>query len=227
MSIKLTRGVCAVARAFAALSLFAFALPAHAQFTITFDNGGDFVFPASTLPPDPNGTASVFETLNITGTVINTSGQTIVFDGSDMDDPDTIFSRFAYRQDTQVLRYSNDTQFGGPFASDPFAAFLFQNGGIAAGSSFTGVLQTARVDSSTAAGVYNRDSTVFNDPNTTVPLRFQIQARFEGDTTPFEQESPGYSITIGPTNVPETGSLMLAACALPLAVLGTVRRRRA
>ncbi|MBC8102300.1 MAG: PEP-CTERM sorting domain-containing protein [Cytophagales bacterium] len=206
--------------AVAVIALAVTAAPAHAQFSFTWDNGGIFSFPASTIqPPDPpTGRDEDAQPYFLTGTVTNTSGQTLF--GSDLS------SRFAYTAGNSPLLFQNGAFFAGPYTTREFQDFAFLDpAGIAPGASFTGNILRVVVDASTVNGIYDQDST--QTPG--VGPRVTLDYRNAAGTLTGNFSSPnvtiiiGGNVTPGPgTAAPEPGTLALAL----LGIAGGVARRR-
>ena len=193
-------------------------LPARAQFTVAWDNGGYFHFPVSAVVPanPPDGKTTSGQEFDLTGTVTNTSGQTVYVNSL------TFWS--LTQSNGQGLTFQNGAYIAGPYSNPGFSFWAYNPLGIAAGESYTGVISSVFTDSSTPQGLYNRDYlgglehagtidfAVYSDPGHTSYIG--------------TYSSSNIAIQIGNiTTTPEPGAMATMGLGL-LGTAGWVMRRR-
>ncbi len=194
-------------------------LPAHAQFTVAWDNGGFFHFPVSAVIPadPPDGKSTSGQEFDITGTVTNTSGQTLYVNG---------LSFWSLTQaNGQQLTFQNGAYIAGPYDNPDFTFWAYNPLGIAAGESYTGIISRIFTDSSTPQGLYNRDYLGGTEHAGTIDMYTYSDPAHNNLFG--VSSSSNIAIQIGDiTTTPEPGSAATMAIGLVGTAGWVVRRRR-
>ena len=177
---------------------------ANAQFSLVWDNGGHFAFPASTLTPanPPDGLMASGERHDITGTLTNTSGQTLYVSSATWYGLQTA--------DGIYLDYENNTYSAGTYPGDELS-FLLNAEGIAPGASFRGALSAIYIDSSTAMGLYDRsgdDQTQFANAGILTIQAYTDPAKTIAVDN-FRSSNISIQIVSGRNSTPEPGAWLL------------------
>ncbi len=195
---------CQVIGALATIGLAFLGSKSSAQLNIIWDSGGHFAFPVSTVTPPaiPDGQSTSGQRLDLTGTITNTSTDTLYVSTY------TVYG--INRGDGQGLDFQNNHYVSGPYAAGLVSELFNTNEAIAPGATLSGILSSIFIDSSTAQGLYDRDySLAYTYAGVT-------ELTLYSDSAPTTYvgivDSPNISIQIGAVSTPEPSALSACLC---------------